>query len=144
MAAKTIFYFVGILFFVDIQAQVSIVYDVLLNFKINISALIKITGSIRVNYMIEILCGTMLLIIFKMLCYNLHNENNRTRSYFMYNESLKIFTNYLYHKLADLFMYVIRRIWLTGLYHSYNNMTLPLDNCNSTDFMLYKKNSQIM
>lgn len=102
MAAKTIFYFVGILFFVDIQAQVSIVYDVLLNFKINISALIKITGSIRINYMIEILCGTMLLIIFKMLCYNLHNENNRTRSYFMYNESLIIFTTYLYHKLADL------------------------------------------
>lgn len=79
----------------------------------------------------------MLSIIFKMLCYDVHNENNRTRSYSMYNESLIIFTTYLYHKLADLWMYVIRRVWLTGLYHSYNNMTLPLDNCNSTDFMLY-------
>lgn len=47
-------------------------------------------------------CGTMLSIIFKMLCYDVHNENNRTMSYFMYNESLNIFTIYLYHKLADL------------------------------------------
>lgn len=107
MVVKIIFYFVGILFFVDIQVQVSIVYDVFLNFKINISVLIKIIGSIRINYMIEIFCGIMFLIIFKMLCFNLYNENNCIRFYFMYNESLIIFIIYLYYKLVDLQMYVI-------------------------------------
>lgn len=52
MAAKTVFNFVGILLFVGIQAQVSIVYDVFSNSKINISALIEITGSVTINYLI--------------------------------------------------------------------------------------------
>lgn len=56
MAAKTIFYFVGILFFVGIQAQVSIVYDVFSNSKINISVLIEITGSVTINYLILLKC----------------------------------------------------------------------------------------
>lgn len=50
MAAKTVFYFIGILLFVGIQAQVSIVYDVFSNSKINTSALIEITGSVTINW----------------------------------------------------------------------------------------------
>lgn len=56
MAAKTVFNFVGILLFVGIQAQVSIVYDVFSNSKINISALIEITGSVTINYLILLKC----------------------------------------------------------------------------------------
>lgn len=56
MAAKTVFYFIGILLFVGIQAQVSIVYDVFLNSKINSSALIEITGSVTINYLILLKC----------------------------------------------------------------------------------------
>lgn len=56
MAAKTVFYFIGILLFVGIQAQVSIVYDVFSNSKINSSALIEITGSVTINYLILLKC----------------------------------------------------------------------------------------
>lgn len=56
MAAKTVFNFVGILLFVGMQAQVSIVYDVFSNSKINISALIEITGSVTINYLILLEC----------------------------------------------------------------------------------------
>lgn len=49
----------------------------------------------------------MFLIIFKMLCYDVYNENNCIMFYFMYNESLNIFIIYLYYKLVDLQMYVI-------------------------------------
>lgn len=56
MAAKTVFNFVGILLFVGMQAQVSIVYDVFSNSKINISALIEITGSVTINYLILLIC----------------------------------------------------------------------------------------
>lgn len=37
-----------------------------------------------------------------MLCYDVYNENNYIRFYFMYNESLIIFIIYLYYKLVDL------------------------------------------
>lgn len=80
MAAKTIFYFVGILLFVDLQAQVTIVYDVFPNFKINITGLIKITG---INYFIQFKClAEQCFQLFFKCCAKVHNENNFSNGFF--------------------------------------------------------------